>query len=243
MIVYEDAQVLALAKPSGLSVQGGSGVEHALDRMLEAEALNSKKPPRLAHRLDRETSGVILAGKTRSATAALGAAFADRACEKLYLALVSGAGPTEGEIATPLVKIKTKGLDLVRPGRPGEPAMDALTRYRTLAAASDAALLEARPATGRLHQIRAHLASIGRPILGDGKYGGLFAASGAPAPRLMLHAFAIEIPHPAGGCFRVSAPLPPEFRSYLEALGLPAPPVPGRGGRERNPADGSGDTT
>jgi tRNA pseudouridine32 synthase/23S rRNA pseudouridine746 synthase len=96
----------------------------------------------------------------------------------------------------------------------------ALTRYRTVSATPDAALLELRPETGRMHQLRAHLAAIGRPIAGDGKYGGLFRLGAVHIPRLMLHAVALEIPHPAGGRCRFEAGLPPDMTELLRSLGL-----------------------
>lgn len=222
-LIHEDPQVLVFDKPAGLSVQGGSGVEISLDEMLAQLADRKGRQPRLAHRLDRETSGVIVAGRTPSAIAALNQAFADRVTEKIYLAIVCGGAPEppDGVLATSLVKQKLRGVDLVRAARPGEsPAWAAETAYRTLAATETAALVEARPRTGRMHQIRAHLAFAGRPIAGDGKYGGLFSLGGVAAPRLLLHAHALSIPHPAGGVLNITVPPPPIFRDAASALGL-----------------------
>jgi tRNA pseudouridine32 synthase/23S rRNA pseudouridine746 synthase len=222
-LIHEDPQVLVFDKPAGLSVQGGSGVEISLDELLTQFSDRKGRQPRLAHRLDRETSGVIVAGRTPSAITALNQAFAARTTEKTYLAIVCGGAPdpAEGVIAAPLVKQKVKGVDLVRAARPGEsPAWSAETAYRTLAATDAAALVEARPRTGRMHQIRAHLAIVGRPIAGDGKYGGLFSLGGVSVPHLLLHAHALTIPHPAGGQMHVAVPPPTAFRAAATALGL-----------------------
>lgn len=222
-LIHEDARVLGFDKPAGLSVQGGSGVEANLDDMLGAFARGAGKQPRLAHRLDRETSGVILAGRTHAALVFLNRAFAERRTEKTYLAIVCGGAPepAEGVVSTALVKTKVRGIDVVRAAAPGEPgAQAAETAYRTLAEAPGAALVEARPRTGRMHQIRAHLAQIGRPIAGDGKYGGLFALGGTAVPHLLLHALALDAPHPDGGTLRLTAPPPPAFMAVATALGL-----------------------
>jgi RluA family pseudouridine synthase len=222
-LLYEDAHVLAFDKPAGLSVQGGSGIEISLDAMLAAFTDRKGRQPRLAHRLDRETSGVIVAGRTPAAITALNKAFADRRVEKTYLAIACGGAPepAEGLFDTALVKQKVRGVDLVRAVRDAEAsAMSAETAYRTLSATQIAALIEAQPRTGRMHQIRAHLAIAGRPIAGDGKYGGLFALGGVAVPHLLLHAFALKIPHPAGRTLVLTAPPPPVFDVALEKLGL-----------------------
>ncbi len=222
-LFYEDAHVLAFDKPAGLSVQGGSGVEASLDGMLSAFARSNGKQPRLAHRLDRETSGVIIAGRTHPALVFLNRAFAERRTEKRYLAIVCGGAPTpaDGMLTQALVKTKVKGVDIMRAARPGDaPGQHAETAYRTLATASGAALIEARPRTGRMHQIRVHLALVGHPIAGDGKYGGLFTLGSVATPHLLLHAFALDVPHPDGGRLRLHAPPPPAFVDAAERLGL-----------------------
>jgi 23S rRNA pseudouridine955/2504/2580 synthase len=217
-LIHEDAHILVFNKPSGLAVQGGSGVTRSLEDMLAAFAKSNGKRPRLVHRLDRETSGVIVAARTKPAAAHLSEAFAGREVEKAYLAIVCGAPePQGGEINLALRKSRRRGLDIMEIDSAGQPA---LTRYRTLASTPEAALLELRPETGRMHQLRAHLAAIGRPIAGDGKYGGLFQIGATSIPRLMLHAAALEFPHPAGGRRQFEAGLPPDIAEPLRSLGL-----------------------
>lgn len=219
LLIHEDAQVLAFNKPSGLAVQGGSGVARSLEALLGAFAKSNGKRPRLVHRLDRETSGVIVAARTKPAAAFLSAAFAGRDAQKTYLAIVCGGAPepAEGEINLALKKSSRRGLDIMEVARDGQ---SALTRYRTLAATRATALVELHPETGRMHQLRVHLAAIGRPIAGDGKYGGLFSVGGVEIPGLMLHAAALDIPHPAGGRRLFKAPTPAAFQIALKSLGL-----------------------
>lgn len=219
LLIHEDAHILVFNKPSGLAVQGGSGVSLSLEDLLAAFAKSNGKRPRLVHRLDRDTSGLIVAARTKPAAAQLSQAFASRDVEKTYLAIVCGGAPSppEGEIALALRKSSRRGLDIMEVDPAGQ---SALTRYRTLAATPQAALLELRPETGRMHQLRAHLAAVGRPIAGDGKYGGLFSVGGVAMPRLLLHAAVLELPHPAGGRRRFEAPLPPDMAELLSSLGL-----------------------
>lgn len=224
LVLAEDAHLIAFNKPAGLAVQGGSGVTRSLEDLLAAFAKSNGKRPRLVHRLDRETSGVIVAARTKPAAAFLSEAFAGRDAKKTYLAVVCGGAPEpgDGEIAFALRKSSRRGLDIMEIASGGQAA---LTRYRTLAAAPQAALLELSPETGRMHQLRAHCAAIGRPIAGDGKYGGLFQIGAAAIPSLMLHAAALDIPHPDGGRRRFEAPLPPHFAAALQSLGLEGAPA------------------
>jgi RluA family pseudouridine synthase len=223
LLIHEDAHILVFNKPSGLAAQGGSGVERSLEDLLAAFAKSNGKRPRLVHRLDRETSGVMVAARTKPAAAFLSQAFADRDVKKSYLAIVCGGppDPRDGEIDKALRKISRQisrqGLDIMEIAPSGQAA---LTRYHTLGATEVAALVQLEPETGRMHQLRAHLASIGHPIAGDGKYGGLFTLGGVAVGRLMLHAGALEIPHPLGGRRRFEAPLPGAFQETLRSLGL-----------------------
>lgn len=223
-LLHQDASVLAFAKPSGLAVQGGSGLDENLEGLVaQAFGRRNGKSPRLVHRLDRDTSGVILFARTKPAAAFLSAAFAERRVSKRYLAIVCGGAPdpAEGEIATPLLKIVRDRVEMVRVARSDERgAQAALTRYACLAQRAQAALMDLAPETGRMHQLRVHLASMGRPIAGDGKYGGFFEVGGVRFSRVMLHAASIAAPHPAGGILRLSAPAPADFHAACAALGL-----------------------
>jgi len=221
-LIHEDAHVLVFNKPAGLAVQGGSGVTRSLEDMLAAFAKSNGKRPRLVHRLDRETSGVIVAARTKPAAAFLSEAFAGRDAKKTYLAIVCGGAPEPraGEINLAVRKTNQRGPDIMVIDAAGQ---SALTRYRTLAATPAAALLELAPETGRMHQLRAHLAAIGRPIAGDGKYGGLFSVGGVAVSSLALHAAVLDIPHPAGGRARFEAPPPPAVQETCRSLGLEAP--------------------
>lgn len=222
-LLFEDADVLAFDKPAGLPVQGGSGVTESLETLIASYAKSKGRAPKLVHRLDRDTSGVIVVARTKPAAAFLSAAFAERRARKTYLAIVCGGAPAPemGQIDLALVKEKRRGVDLVRVARPGETLSQAArTRYRTRAACEGAALLELEPETGRMHQLRAHLAAIGRPIVGDGKYGGLSAIGAVSAPGLMLHAAELVVPHPAGGRLSLAAVPPAAFLEVAAALRL-----------------------
>ncbi len=227
LLIHEDASILVFNKPAGLAVQGGAGVERSLEDLLAAFAKSNGKRPRLVHRLDRETSGVMVAARTKPAAAFLSAAFAERDVKKTYLAIVCGGAPVppHGSIDQPLQKVSHRGLDMMEAAANGQAAR---THYRTLSATAWAALVELKPETGRMHQLRAHLSGIGRPIAGDGKYGGSFAMWAVFIPSLMLHAAALDIPHPEGARRRFEAPLPGAFEATLRALGVedPAPHKP-----------------
>ncbi|MET0271414.1 MAG: RluA family pseudouridine synthase [Phenylobacterium sp.] len=223
LVIYEDPDLLALAKPSGLSSQGGRGQVHTLDELLWAFARPGKARPRLIHRLDRDTSGVILTAKTKPAAGFLGKAMMSRKFSKTYQAIVtpSAPDPKQGEIDVPLRRDEVGREAYMRVCPPDHPdAETARTRYRTLSEAAGAALMELDPETGRMHQIRVHLASLGRPIAGDARYGGALVVGGHAVPRLMLHAAALTFPHPGGGEKRITAPVPADMAGLIAALGL-----------------------
>ena len=222
-VIHQDDDILALDKPAGLSSQGGRGQVHTLDELLFAFAKPSGVRPRLIHRLDRDTSGVILTARSQPAAAFLGKAMMARQFGKTYLALVGGGAPepTEGRIDQPLRRIEAGREAYMQVCDAAHPdAEAAVSGYRTLAAADGVALLQLDPETGRMHQLRVHLASIGRPILGDVRYGGSLTLAGGPVPRLMLHAAALEFPHPAGKPFRLTAPVPDDFSEVAARAGL-----------------------
>ena len=222
-VIHEDAQVIAFNKPPGLSSQGGRIRAQTLDDLLWAFARSNGKRPELVHRLDRDTSGVILAAKTRPAAGFLGKALQARQVRKTYLALLSAAPePASGLIDAPLLRQEVgreSYMRVVAPDVAG--AQPSQSRYRTLDATDDGALVELEPQTGRMHQLRVHMAHIGRPLVGDARYGGALTAGGRAASRLMLHAARLDFPHPEGGRLAVEAPPPEDFRLLAEAMGLP----------------------
>jgi len=222
LVIAEDASILALNKPSGLSSQGGRARAHTLDDLLWAFARSNGKRPELVHRLDRDTSGVILAAKTKPAAGFLGKAIMGRKIRKTYVALLAAPPePAAGSIDTPLRREEIGHEAYMRPTHAAHPGAEAaLTRYRTLSTGQGVAVVVLEPHTGRMHQLRVHLASIGRPILGDVRYGGALTAAGVAAPRLMLHALRLEFPHPDGGAKTVEAPVPMDFAAVASAAGL-----------------------
>lgn len=226
LVIYEDAQILALNKPAGLSSQGGRAQAHTLDELLWAFAKRGKPRPRLIHRLDRDTSGVILTARTKPAAGFLGKAVMGRRFEKTYLAIVAPGAPepASGEIAEALRReeIGREAYMRISPADHAD-AEAAITRYRTLAATSEAALVELKPVTGRMHQLRVHLAHLGRPICGDVRYGGAVSLGVGPVRRLMLHALRLKFPHPEGGTTTIEAPPPDDFANLTNGLGLDIP--------------------
>jgi tRNA pseudouridine32 synthase/23S rRNA pseudouridine746 synthase len=226
LVIFEDDDILALNKPPGLSSQGGRIAAHTLDELLAAFAKKSGSRPRLIHRLDRDTSGVILTAKSQPAAAFLGRAMMSRRIKKTYLAIVAPGAPEphEGAIEAALRRVDEGRQAYVRVCDSDDPdAKSASTCYRTLAANDVAALVELAPRTGRMHQLRVHLSSIGRPIAGDARYGGALVLAGRPVARLLLHAAALSFPHPAGGDRRVEAALPADMVGMLASVGLASP--------------------
>ncbi len=224
MVLYEDDDVIVLNKPAGLAVQGGTKTTRHIDGLLESWGLELGERPRLVHRLDRDTSGALLVARRRHVAAALGKLFATRAVEKIYWAVVYGLPRLrEGTIDAPLVKAAGADQDKVRLAEQGEEgAQKAVTHYTVADNAGQAfSWIEAMPVTGRQHQIRAHLALIGHPILGDNKYEGDRAVPAAIDNRLHLHARRLVFPHPrTGKRITVEAPLSPGMKKTFEALGF-----------------------
>jgi 23S rRNA pseudouridine955/2504/2580 synthase len=222
-VLHRDEAVIVLNKPPGLAVQGGTATERHLDGLLDTLRFGSDERPRLVHRLDKETSGVLVVARTAGAAASLTRAFREKTTRKIYWAIVVGLPkPRQGRVDLALAKTPGRGGERVRPD--GEDGRQAVTYYRLIDSAGNrASWLALMPVTGRTHQLRAHCAAIGTPILGDAKYGDAAAhLAGPPSRRLHLHARALEIPHPLGGTLEVVAPLPPHMRATWEFFGFPS---------------------
>jgi 23S rRNA pseudouridine955/2504/2580 synthase len=250
-VLWMDDHVIALDKPPGLPSQGGSGQgERHVDGLSAALTFGYKDRPKLVHRLDIDTSGVLLLARSERAARGLSEALRQRAARKIYWAAVAGLPqPRAGTIRYGLVKTGPRGDERMRCVHPAaiaatEGAKRAVTEFATLAnAGGRLSWLALRPVTGRTHQLRAHLAEIGHPILGDGKYGGsrqdnpgsgwgAGVGGGLLSQRLHLHARQIVIAHPVtGAALNVTAPLPPHMRATWQTLGwderdAPADPFP-----------------
>ena len=227
MTLYEDADVLVLNKPMGLAVQGGSGTTRHLDGMLEVLRDAQGQRPRLVHRLDKDTAGCLLVAKTRFAASALAQSFRSRSARKIYWALVAGVPkPRQGRISTFLAKEEREDNSFMRIARHGEEgASHAVTYYAVVeTAARQLAWLSLKPVTGRTHQLRAHMAHIRHPIVGDPKYFDKenWELPGGMQNRLHLLARRIAVPHPRGGVIDVTAPLPPHMQQSWNLIGLDA---------------------
>jgi 23S rRNA pseudouridine955/2504/2580 synthase len=222
-VLYRDNWAIALNKPTGLAVQGGTKAERHIDGMLDALRFDGEERPRLVHRLDKDTSGVLLLARNPAAASFFTRAFRDKTTRKIYWAVTVGV---------PEIRQGRIDLGLLKRGGPGggervhaddEEGKHAVTYYRVLDHAGDrAAWLALLPVTGRTHQLRAHCAALGTPILGDGKYGGAGAhlPGSAPGSRLQLHARSLEIPSPGGGSLRITAPLPPHMKEMWRFFGF-----------------------
>jgi 23S rRNA pseudouridine955/2504/2580 synthase len=225
--LYQDSDVLVLDKPMGLAVQGGSGTTRHLDGMLDALRNAEGQRPRLVHRLDKDTAGCLLVARTRFAASALAKIFRSRSARKIYWALVAGVPkPRQGRISTFLAKEEREDASFMRVARHGEEgASHAVTYYAVVdTAARQLAWLSLKPVTGRTHQLRAHMAHIGHPIVGDPKYFSKenWELPGGMQNRLHLLARRIVVPNPRGGNIDVTAPLPPHMRQSWSLLGLDA---------------------
>jgi len=230
--LHEDDDLLVLNKPSGIAVQGGTKTTHHIDRLLEGLGDGPETRPRLVHRLDRDTSGVLVIAKRRAVAAKLGRAFQTRSVRKIYWALLHGVPkPSQGKVDAALMKAGGPAGVRVRKARPGEKdiAQSAVTHYSVVdRAGQKVSFVSLKPVTGRQHQLRAHMAIIGHPILGDGKYEGDKNLPDGISNRLYLHARRISFPHPSGeGVVDITAPLPEHMAKAFALFGF----------AERNGAD------
>jgi 23S rRNA pseudouridine955/2504/2580 synthase len=225
LILYEDDDIYVFNKPHGLAVQGGSGTKRHIDGMLKSLPNKKGEPPRLVHRLDRDTSGCLVVAKTKAAASHFGTVFRSRSARKIYWAIVAGnPHPQQGEISCFLARQSTEDgeqMVVVKNGTPG--AQHSMSYYSTTDTASRRfAWVTLKPVTGRTHQLRVHMAQLGTPIIGDPRYFNIENWQGAPglSEGLHLHARRIAIPLRNGKRLDISAPLPPHMRASFEALGF-----------------------
>ncbi|MGH6781565.1 MAG: RluA family pseudouridine synthase [Sphingomonadaceae bacterium] len=221
LLIHKDRSALVINKPPGLATQGGTKTTEHVDGLLDALIFEAEGRPKLVHRLDKDTSGALLLARSARAAASFAKSFSSRTARKVYWALVVGVPSVEdGMIELPLAK---------QPGTGGEKmhvdekeGLPARTRYRIIERAGNrAAWVELQPFTGRTHQLRVHMAAIGHPIVGDGKYGGQDAfLTGGISRKMHLHARRIRIDHPDGGQVDVTAELPTHFAESIETLGF-----------------------
>lgn len=222
-VLYKDDDVLVINKPAGIAVQGGSGIDVHIDGALDALQFEAKERPRLVHRLDKDTAGVLVLGRTVQATAELTKAFRQRETEKLYWAVVIGRPSVpDGQIDAPVAK--ATGTKSERMEIDADDGKAAITDFKVISSALDkVSWLDLRPRTGRTHQLRVHCAAIETPILGDGKYGGrtAFLADLPGAKALHLFARGIRLPQrPGKPAVEVTAPLPPHMEETFSYFGF-----------------------
>jgi 23S rRNA pseudouridine955/2504/2580 synthase len=221
LVIHKDAQALVLNKPPGLATQGGTGTDEHVDGLLDGLLYESETRPKLVHRLDKDTSGVLVVARTARAAAYFSKSFASRSARKLYWALVVGVPEVEdGFVDLPVAKQPGTGGEKMHVDmKEGQPAR---TRYRVIEVAGNrTAWVELQPHTGRTHQLRVHMAAIGHPIVGDGKYGLQEAfLTGGISRKMHLHARRIRIDHPDGGKLDVTADLPTHIAESMKTLGF-----------------------
>ncbi|RIA37825.1 RluA family pseudouridine synthase [Hephaestia caeni] len=221
MVIHRDAQAIVINKPPGLATQGGTKTHDHVDGLLDALQFDAENRPKLVHRLDKDTSGALLLARTARAAAFFAKSFSGRAARKVYWALVVGVpGIEDGIVDLPLAKQPGTGGEKMHVDE--ENGQIARSRYRVIERAGNrAAWVELQPFTGRTHQLRVHMAAIGHPIVGDGKYGGQAAfLTGGVSRKMHLHARRIRIDHPDGGQVDVTASLPAHFDESMGLLGF-----------------------
>ncbi len=221
LVIYRDAQALVLNKPPGLATQGGTGTTEHVDGLLDALMYEADGRPKLVHRLDKDTSGALLVARSSRAAAHFAKAFSSRTARKVYWAIVVGIPEVnDGWIDLPIGKQPgTGGEKMHVDEKEGSPAR---TRYRVVDRVGNrAAWVELQPHTGRTHQLRVHMAAIGHPIVGDGKYGGKEAfLTGTISRKMHLHSRRIRVDHPDGGQIDMRADLPEHFAATMTDLGF-----------------------
>lgn len=221
MVIHRDAQAIVLNKPPGLATQGGTKTHEHVDGLLDGLQFELEGRPKLVHRLDKDTSGALLVARTSRAAAFFAKSFSGRSARKIYWALVMGVPEIEdGFIELPIAKQPGTGGEKMHVDmKEGAPSR---TRYRVIEQAGNrAAWVELQPFTGRTHQLRVHMAAIGHPIVGDGKYGLQEAfLTGGISRKMHLHARRIRIEHPDGGKIDVTAELPAHFAESMKTLGF-----------------------
>ncbi|MBB4153793.1 23S rRNA pseudouridine955/2504/2580 synthase [Sphingomonas jinjuensis] len=221
MVIHRDPMALVLNKPPGLATQGGTKTHEHVDALLDAFADDEGARPKLVHRLDKDTSGALLVARTPRAAAFFAKTFSGRTAKKVYWALVVGVPSIDdGVVDLPIAKQPGTGGEKMHVDE--ENGQSARSRYRVIERAGNrAAWVELQPFTGRTHQLRVHMAAIGHPIVGDGKYGGPAAfLTGGISRKMHLHARRLRVDHPDGGQIDVQAELPHHFAESLTTLGF-----------------------
>ncbi|BAI96374.1 hypothetical protein Sj15T_06880 [Sphingobium sp. TA15] len=221
LVIHRDAQAIVINKPPGLATQGGTKTDDHVDGLLDALEFDLDQRPKLVHRLDKDTSGALLIARTARSAAYFAKAFSSRTARKVYWAIVMGVPSIEdGMIELPIAKQPGTGGEKMHVDE--EEGLPSRSRYRVIERAGNrAAWVELQPYTGRTHQLRVHMAAIGHPIVGDGKYGGKDAfLSGTISRKMHLHARRIRVDHPDGGPVDVRAELPEHFAASLASLGF-----------------------
>jgi 23S rRNA pseudouridine955/2504/2580 synthase len=219
-VIYKDEDIIALNKPPGIPVQGGTKVRRHIDGLLSGLVRFGEEVPKLVHRLDRDTSGVLVLARNASAAGFLSKAFSERMHKKTYWAIVQGVPPqNRGQIELALEKAGKAGQEKVFAGF----GRKAITRYQIIdRAGRDLSWLALYPVTGRTHQLRVHCHAIGHPIVGDRKYGQVeLEKSGVPnSNRLHLHARSMTLRHPRKGFVVLKAEPPDFFRESMKYFGF-----------------------
>lgn len=216
MVLYKDENIIVLNKPSGMAVQGGTNQTHHIDGLLDALKFDKDERPKLTHRIDKDTSGLLVLARNRKYALALTKAFREHRIKKTYLALCAGCpSKNEGQIKASLEKVGEKMIAV-------EDGQKAVTNYKVIdSAGRKFCLIEAEPLTGRTHQIRVHLELLGTPIVGDSKYGKREVAKKAGLnAKLHLHSFQIDLSEAVNKKCVVKAPLPDYFKEDIDFLGL-----------------------